>query len=112
MCKHKTLIEARHLFISIYNPIKHFFDMYIESQDMPEGYKDCKFTMRYREYMQWEIVYITVNLEVACRYLLAYVKNCIRYKLLDLLIKIVNKCKCPLAKYVERQGFWDDKIKQ
>ena len=24
MCKHKTLIEARDLFISIYNPIKHF----------------------------------------------------------------------------------------
>ena len=80
MCKHETLIEARHFFISIYNPIKHFFDMYIESQDMPDGYKDCKFTIRYHEYMQWEIVYITVDLEVACRYLLAYVKNCIRHK--------------------------------
>ena len=86
--------------------------MYIESEDMPSVYKECKFTMRYCEYMQWEIVYITVDLEVACRYLLAYVKECIHYKWLDLLIKIVNKCKHPLAKYIQRQGFWKDKIKQ
>ena len=67
--------------------------MYIESEEMPSVYKEFKHTMRYREYMQWEIVYITVDLEVACRYLLAYVKECIHYKKVDLLIKIVNKCK-------------------
>ena len=112
MKKHKTLTEARHLFISIYNPIKHFFDMYISSNDMPSSYKDCKFTMKFHEYMQWEIVYLTTDLEVACRYLHQFVKNCINYKRLDLLLKIVNKCKWPLAKYVAQHGFWEDKIKQ
>ena len=72
---------------------------------MPEGYKDCKFTMRYHEYMQWEIVYITVNLGVACRYLLAYVKNCIRYKQLDLLM-ISTKIIPMIGTYV-RLGFWE-----
>ena len=60
---------------------------------MPHSYKDCKFTMKYCEYMQWEIVYLTADLEVACRYLCQFVKNCINYKRLNLLLKIVNKCK-------------------
>ena len=47
-----------------------------------------------------EIVYLTADLEVACRYLHQFVKDCINYKRLDLLLKIVNKCKQPLAKYV------------
>ena len=54
--------------------------MYIESEDMANIYRECKFTIRYCEYMQWEIVYITVDLEVACRYLLSYVKERICYK--------------------------------
>ena len=62
--------------------------------------------------MQWEIVYLTVDLEVACRYLCQFVKDCINYKRLNLLLKIVNKCKRPLANYVAQQGFWKDKIKQ
>ena len=93
MNKHETLIEARHLFISMYNPIKHFFDMYVKSNEMPSSYKDCKFTMRYCKYIQWEIVYLTADLEVACRYFYQFVKDCINYKRLNLLLKIVNKCK-------------------
>ena len=86
--------------------------MYISSNEMPSSYKDYKFTMKYHEYMQLEIVYLTADLEVACRYLRQFVKNCINYKRLNLLLKIVNKCKQPLAKYVAQHGFWEDKIKQ
>ena len=43
---------------------------------MPNTYMDCKFTMKYREYMQWEIAYFTSDLEVACRHLISFVKNC------------------------------------
>ena len=35
---HETLTEARHLFSSMYNPIKHFFDMYLDVE-MPNTYK-------------------------------------------------------------------------
>ena len=59
-----------------------------------------------------KIDYLTADLEVACRYLHQFVKDCINYKRLDLLLKIVNKCKWPLAKYVAQHGFWEDKIKQ
>ena len=42
MEKHETLIEARILFIAIYNPIMKYFDTYIDSVNMPSTYKDCK----------------------------------------------------------------------
>ena len=80
MRKDETLIEARHLFISIYNLIKHVFDMYVKSNKMPSSYRDCKFTMRYHKYMQWEIVYLTADIEVTCQYLHEFVKDCINYK--------------------------------
>ena len=85
--------------------------MCVKSNEMPSSYRDCKLTMRYRKYMQWEIVYLTADIEVTCQYLHEFVKDCINYKWLDLLLKIVNKCKRPLAKYVAHQGFWEDKIK-
>ena len=61
--------------------------------------------------MQWEIVYLSADIEVTHQHLCEFVKDCINYKWLDLLLKIVNKCKRPLAKYVVHQGFWEDKIK-
>ena len=76
MEKHETLIEARHLFGSMYNPVKHFFDLYLDVL-MPSTYEDCKFTMKYREYMRWELAYFTSDLEVACRHLKTFVKDCI-----------------------------------
>ena len=88
-----------------------FFNMHVKSNEIPSSYRDCKFTMRYHEYMQWEIVYLTTDIEIACQYLHEFVKDCINYKLLDLLLKIVNKCKRSLAKYIAHQGFWEDKIK-
>ena len=74
MEKHETLIEARHLFGSMYNPVKHFFDLYL---DVPMPSQDCTFTMKYREYMRWELAYFTSDLEVPCRHLKTFVKDCI-----------------------------------
>ena len=111
MENHETLTEARHLFGSMYNPIKCFFDLYLDVP-MPSTYKDCKFTMKYREYMRWELVYFTSDLEVACRHLKTFVKHCIHYKHLDLLAKIVNKVKRPLEKYCVWNCFWENKIKK
>ena len=111
MENHETLIEARHLFGSMYNPIKCFFDLYLDVP-MPSTYKDCKFTMKYREYMRWELVYFTSDLEVACRHLKTFVKHCIHYKCLDLLAKIVNKVKRPFEKYCVCNHFWENKIKK
>ena len=74
MQEHTTLIEARKLFSAVYNPIKCFFDMYVTTHEMPNSYIKCKFTMKYREYMQWEITHFTCNLEVACRDLIGFVK--------------------------------------
>ena len=108
---HETLIEARHLFSSVYNPIKHFFNIYLDVP-MPSTYKECKFTMKYREYMRWELVYFTSDLEVACTHLKTFVKHCIHYKHLDLLGKIVSKAKCPLEKYCVCNCFWENKIKK
>ena len=99
MEKHKTLIEARTMFGAMYNPIKHFFDMYVNDDEMPSTYLNCIFTMQYREYMRWEIVHLTVDMEVACRYLKSYTKNCVMYKRLDLLCRIISKCKHVLEKY-------------
>ena len=64
MEKHKTLIEARTMFGAMYNPIKYFFDMYVNNKDMPSTYLEYIFTMRYREYMRWEIVHLTVDLKL------------------------------------------------
>ena len=111
MEKHETLIEARHMFGAMYNPIKHFFDLYLDVP-MPSTYKDCKFMMKYREYMRWELVYFTSDLEVACRHLKKFVKDCISYKQLDLLAKIVSKIKQPLEKYCVHNRFWENKIKK
>ena len=65
MENHETLTEARHLFSSMYNPIKHFLDMYL-NVEMPSTYKECKLMTKYREYVRWELVYYTSDLEVAC----------------------------------------------
>ena len=92
MENHETLTEARHLLGSMYNPIKCFFDMYSDVE-MLSTYKDCKFTMKYREYMRWELVYFTSDLEVACRHLKTFVKQYIHYKRLDLLSKLLAKLK-------------------
>ena len=107
----ETLIEARHMFGDMYNPIKCFFDLYLDVP-MPSTYIDCKFTMKYREYMRWELVYFTSDLEVACRHLKKFVKDCISYKQLDLLAKIVSKIKQPLEKYYVCNRFWENKIKK
>ena len=109
MENHETLTKARHLFSSMYNPIKRFFDMYLDVE-MPSTYKHCKFTMRYREYMRWELVYFTSDLEVACRHLKTFIKHCIHYKHLDLLSKFVSKVKRPLKNYCVHNGFWENKI--
>ena len=129
MENHETLTEASHLFGSMYNPIKHFFDMYLDVE-MPSTYKDCKFIMKYREYMRWQLVYYTSDLEVACRHLKTFVKHCIRYKRLDLLSKIVSKVKkttwkilCTQwflgeqnkeikYKQIKNNAFWENKIKK
>ena len=112
MEKHETLIEARTMFGAMYNPIKHIFDMYVNDKDMPSTYLECIFNMRYREYMRWEIVHLTVDLEVSCRYLKAYTEQCIMYKCLDLLCRIITKCKCVLEKYCVHNAFWEQKIKK
>ena len=74
MEKHKTLIKARTMFGAMYNPIKRFFDMYVNDDKIPSTYLNCIFIMQYREYIQWEIVHLTIDLEVACRYLKLYTK--------------------------------------
>ena len=72
--------------------------MYVNDKDMPSTYLECIFTMRYREYMRWEIIHLTVDLEVSCRYLKAYTEQCVMYKCLDLLCRIITKCKHVLEK--------------
>ena len=62
--------------------------------------------------MRWEIVHLTVDLEVSCRYLKAYTEQCIMYKHLDLLCRIITKCKCALEKYCVCNAFWEQKIKK
>ena len=52
--------------------------------------------------MCWELVYITSDLEVSCMKLKKYVANCVAYKRLDLLAKILNKVKRPFEKYCVR----------
>ena len=79
---------------------------------MPDTHKDCKFTMKYREYMQWEIAYFTSDLEVTCRHLIGHVKSCECYKQLDLLARITNKCKSVLEEYCVCNHFWENKIKK
>ena len=111
MEKHETLIEAQILICAMYNPIKRYFDLYLQ-ESMPSTYMECKFTMKYREYMCWELVYITSDLEVSCMKLKKYVANCVAYKRLDLLAKILNKVKRPFEKYCVRNHFWENKIKK
>ena len=77
MQEHATLKEAQKLFSAMYNPIKWSFDMYITTHKMPNSYMECKFTMKYREYMQWEIAHFICDLEVACRHLIRSVENSI-----------------------------------
>ena len=108
---HETLTEARHLFGAMYNPIKHFFDLYL-NVPIPSTYKDCKFMMKYHEYMRWELVYFTSDLEVSCRHLKEFVNNCTQYKCLDLLAKIISKVKRPFERYCVCNGFWENKIKK
>ena len=108
---HKTLTEARHLFGSMYNPIKCFIDLYLDVP-MPSTYKDCKFTMKYHEYMRWELVYFTSDLEVSCRHLKEFINNCTQYKCLDLLAKIISKVKRPFERYCVCNCFWENKIKK
>ena len=36
--------------------------------------------------MQWEIVYLTADIEVTCQYLCEFVKDCINYKWLQLIV--------------------------
>ena len=79
---------------------------------MPSTYKDCKFTMKYHEYMRWELVYFTSNLEVSCRHLKEFVNNCTQYKCLDLLAKIISKVERPFERYCVHNGFWENKIKK
>ena len=55
MGKHETLIEVQRLLsCKMYNPIKQYFDKYLDVPK-PSTYMECKFTMRYREYMHWEL---------------------------------------------------------
>ena len=108
---HETLTEARHLFGTMYNPLKHFFDLYLDVP-MPSTYKDCKFTMKYLEYMRWELVYFTSDLEVSCRHLKEFVNNCTQYKHLDVLAKIISKVKRPFERYCVDNGFCENKIKK
>ena len=79
---------------------------------MPSIYKDCKFTMKYRAYMRWELVYFTSDLEIACRALKTFVKCCICYKCLDLLARIVSKVERPFEKYCVCNQFWQNKINE
>ena len=105
------LIEARHLFRCYVKSHKTFFDMYL-SDPISMSHKECKFTMMYREYMWWEIVHFMVDLEVACRSLKTFVHDCINYKCLDLLAKILSKVKRPFEEYCVRNHFWENKIKK
>ena len=111
MEKHEMLIEARNLFGAMYNPIKCFFDLCLDVP-MPSTYKDCKFTMKYLEYMRWELVYFTSDLELSCRHLKVFVTNCIKYKHIDLLAQIISKVKRPFEQYCVRNHFWENKIKK
>ena len=111
MEKHETLIEAQVLFHAMYNPIKRYFDLYLQ-ESMPSTYMECKFTMKYREYMCWELVYMTSDLDISYMKLKKYVANCVAYKRLDLLAKILNKVKRPFEKYCVRNHFWENKIKK
>ena len=69
MEKHETLFETHILFCEMYNPIKQYFDKYLDIP-IPTTYMECKFKMRYREYMHWELAYIITDLELSCLYVL------------------------------------------
>ena len=110
MEKHETLIEAQRLFHEMYNPIKQYFDKYLDVP-MPTTYMECKFTMRYREYMHWELAYIITDLELSCMKLKEFVSNCLAYKHLDLLAKILNQVK-KFENYCVTNYFWEKQYKE
>ena len=96
MEKHETLMEAQTLFCDMYNPIKQYFDVYLDVP-MPSTYMDCKFTS---------------DLEVFCMKLKEFVSNCHAYKHLDLLAKILNQVKTSFENYCVTNHFWESKIKK
>ena len=110
MEKHETLTEAQTLFHTMYNPVKRYFDIYLE-ESMPSTYMACKVTMKYREHMHWELVHITSDLEVSCMKFKKFVAYSVSCKRLDLLAKLLNKVKRPFEKYCVRNCFWENKIK-
>ena len=113
---HSMIEDSHHKLIAIYKPIKHFAEWFLPGYEISRSHKMTPFTMNYREYRQQELYLICNDIYwVVQNIKIKFIFDCIEYKKIDLLARIVTKASKILQKwaidydlYVWHASYWSN----
>ena len=101
---HDTLIHTSVRLNAIFNPMKRFLNMYVDSVEPLN--QQVEFSMSFVCMFHTEILFCMTSIEVALNDLQHYVQCCLMYKPLDLLCTIASKCSKFLQSRAVKYNLW------
>ena len=101
---HDDLIHTSVRLNAIFNPMKRFLNMYVDSIDPLN--QQVEFSMSFVCMFHTEILFRMTSIEVALNDLQHYVQSSLMYKWLDLLCTIASKCSKSLQSWAVKYNLW------